>query len=249
MSSLPIALQLYTVRDQMEKDVAGALQAVADMGYTMAEAAGTCGMEPAAFKEAADAAGIKLVSAHVPAPTGGCPCAMIETAKALGVTYLGTGMPGDLREKGLEGYQTHAKNCDAAAKVLAGEGITLCYHNHSFEFVQFDSKYGLDVLYEESTALMAQFDVYWIQHGGEDPAEYITKWKDRCKTLHLKDMLDDEAKTFAEVGEGILDWPKIFEAAAAIQPAYYIVEQDRCAGPSLVSARISIENLKKWGYV
>ncbi len=246
--SLPIALQLYTVRDQMEKDTPGTLKAVADIGYTQVEAAGTCGMEPAAFKEACDAAGLTIISAHVPPPTGGCPCETIQMAKALGVSYLGTGMPGPLREQGLEGFKAHAANCDKAAKALAEEGITLCYHNHSFEFVEFDGKYGLDVLYEESTALMAQFDVYWVLHGGEDPAPYMLKWKDRCKTIHLKDMLDDEAKSFAEVGQGILDWPSIFEAAAEIGVAYYIVEQDRCAGPSLESAKISFDNLKSWGY-
>ncbi len=246
--ALPIALQLYTVRDQMEKDAAGTLKAVADIGYTMVEAAGTYGMEPAAFRDACQAAGLKVVSAHVPPPDGENTQALIDMAQALGVSFLGTGMPGPLREQGLEGYKTHAKNCDAAAKALKEKGVTLCYHNHSFEFVQFDGRYGLDVLYEESEALMAQFDVYWVQHGGEDPAQYMLKWKDRCKTIHLKDMLDDEAKSFAEVGEGVLNWPGIFDAAQQIGVAYYIVEQDRCAGPSLESAKTSFENLKSWGY-
>ena len=250
MSKLPIALQLYTVRDQMEKDVPGTLKAVADMGYENVECAGTAGLSPEDYRKACEAAGLTIVSAHVPAPTGECVCETIEMAIALGVKYVATGMPGPLREQGAEGYRTHAQNCQEAALKFAKQGITFCYHNHSFEFAQFDGKYGLDILYEESSpdSLQAQFDVYWVQHGGEDPAQYMLKWKDRCKTIHLKDMLDDEAKSFAEVGQGILNWPRVFEAAAEIGVDYYIVEQDRCAGPSLESAKISIENLKSWGY-
>ena len=61
-------------------------------------------------------------------------------------------------------------------------------------------------------------------------------------------MLADEKRSFAEVGKGILDWPAIFAAAAKIKPAWYIVEQDTCAGSSIESARISFESLKTWGY-
>ena len=248
MSKLPIALQLYTVRDQMEKDAAGTLNAVADIGYEFVEVAGLAGLSAADFRKLADAAGLKVISGHMSVDD-------IEgtarDAKILGLTFVGCGMPGPLREKGEEGFRTHAKNLEKAAYALKEHGITLTYHNHSFEFVKFGDKYGLDILYGESApdSLQAQFDVYWVQHGGEPPAEYITKWAARCKTIHLKDMLPDEAKTFAEVGEGILDWPAIFEAAAKIKPAWYIVEQDRCQRPSLESAKMSFDNLKKWGYV
>lgn len=247
MSKLPIALQLYTVRDQMEKDVPGTLKAVADMGYENVECAGLVGLSPEGFRKACDAAGLRIVSGHLPIDDVN---EAVRTAQALGISFIACGMPGDLRQKGAEGFRTHAKNLQEKACALKKHGITLTYHNHSFEFEQFDGKYGLDILYEESApdSLQAQFDVYWVLHGGEDPAQYILKWKGRCKTLHLKDMLDDEARSFAEVGEGILDWPTIFKAAEEIQPAWYIVEQDTCAGPSLESARISFENLSKWGY-
>ena len=108
----------------------------------------------------------------------------------------------------------------------------------------------MDILYEESApdTLQAQLDVYWVQHGGVDPVSYIRTWASRCKVLHLKDMLDNEERSFAEVGEGILDWPAIFAAAAEVGVALGIVEQDTCSGPSLDSARISFENLRKWGF-
>ena len=250
MAKLPIALQLYTVRDLMAKDLAGTLKAVAQIGYTHVEAAGFHNLAPADFRQACDAAGLRIVSAHMGLPAEDKLGDLVKDLKALGSAFVCIGMPGDLRQKGAEGYKTHAKNCEKAALALKKSGITLCYHNHSFEFVKFDGKYGLDLLYEGSApdSLQGQFDVYWIQHGNENPAPYLTKWKDRCKLVHLKDMLGDGKKSFAEVGRGILDWPAIFKACAPIRPAWYIVEQDLCAGSSLDSARISFASLKTWGY-
>jgi len=249
VSQLPIALQTYTVRDQMEKDVPGTLKAIADIGYENIEIAGTAGLPAAELRKMCDDAGLSIVSAHMAPPAEDAVSAFADEAKILGISFVVTGMPGELRGSA-EGYRTHAKNCEKIALALKPYGLTLCYHNHSFEFKTFDGKYGLDILYEESApdSLQAQFDVYWVQHGGEDPAAYILKWRDRCKLLHLKDMLGDEKKSFSEVGEGILDWPSIFKAADEIEPAWYIVEQDVCARPSLESAKISFENLKKWGY-
>ena len=249
MSQLPIALQTYTVRDQIEKDVAGTLKAIADIGYKNLELAGTGGATFAEFRKMADDVGLNIVSAHLGLPEEGALSELVDNAATLGLSFVVTGMPGDLRSSG-DGYRTHATNCEKAARALKEHSITLCYHNHSFEFEVFDGKYGLDILYEDSApdSLQAQLDVYWVQHGNVDPAEYILKWKDRCKLLHLKDMLADEKRSFAEVGEGILDWPAIFKAAEETDVAWYIVEQDTCARPTLASAKLSFENLKKWGY-
>ena len=234
----------------MAKDLPGTLRAVAQIGYRNVEAAGFHGLSAADFRAACDAAGLKIISAHMGLPAEDKMADFLRDLRTLGVAFVCIGMPGDLRQQGAEGYRTHAKNCERAAYILRKEGVTLCYHNHSFEFVKFDGKYGLDILYETAAAdsLQAQFDIYWIQHGNENPAAYITKWKSRCKLVHLKDMLGDEKRSFAEVGKGIIDWPAVFKAAARIKPAWYIVEQDICAGPSIDSARLSFESLKKWGY-
>ena len=249
MMTLPVALQLYTVRDEMARDPAGTLKRVADIGYENVECAGLAGLSVEAFRQACDAAGLSIVSAHQGLPEGGAVGAFVADMRTLGTAFTVTGIPGELRGSA-GGYRTHAKRCEEAAFALGEAGITLCYHNHSFEFERFDGTYGLDILYQSSApdSLQAQIDLYWVQHGGEDPAAYILKWKDRCKLLHLKDMAGDETRSFAEVGEGILDWPSIFRAAEEIKPAWYIVEQDVCAGPSLESAEISFDNLKAWGY-
>ena len=130
---------------------------------------------------------------------------------------------------------------------LAERGLVLGYHNHSFEFQQFDGEYGLDIFYRAAHAehVQAEIDVYWVQHGGVDPAEYIRSMPGRTPLIHLKDMAEDGA--FAEVGEGVLAWDSIFDASEANGAAWYIVEQDVCQRPPLESVKISLDNLREMG--
>ena len=93
--------------------------------------------------------------------------------------------------------------------------------------------------------MQGEIDTYWVQHGGEDPAEYIRKMPGRTPLIHIKDMAEDGA--FAEVGEGVLDWEAIFEASEAGGAAWYIVEQDVCQRPPLESVRLTLDNLRKMG--
>ena len=91
-------------------------------------------------------------------------------------------------------------------------------------------------------------DVYWAQYAGVDPAAYIKGHSDRIALIHLKDMTGEgDERTFAEVGEGILDFEPIFAASEAAGAAWYIVEQDTCKGSTLASAQKSLENLRRWG--
>ena len=111
-------------------------------------------------------------------------------------------------------------------------GIDFSYHNHSHEFVRYEGKTWLDMLYEqtEPQQLKAEIDVYWIQHGGGNPVEWVRKCAGREPLLHLKDMsivLPAEQR-FAEVGEGNFDWPAILNAAVKGGVKWYIVEQDNC---------------------
>jgi sugar phosphate isomerase/epimerase len=87
-----------------------------------------------------------------------------------------------------------------------------------------------------------------MKFAGLDPVEFLKSHKDRINLIHLKDM-EPDGKTFAEVGEGIIDFKPIFDAGDTGMVEWYIVEQDICKRPSLESARLSFENLKRWGRV
>jgi sugar phosphate isomerase/epimerase len=91
--------------------------------------------------------------------------------------------------------------------------------------------------------------VYWAQYGGVDPAGYISKLGRRCRLIHLKDMAADAERSFAEVGEGILDMDAIVAAGQAVNVAWYVVEQDQSTKrPALEAARLSLQNMKARGW-
>jgi len=90
-------------------------------------------------------------------------------------------------------------------------------------------------------------DVYWVVKGGDDPAALIRRSAGRVPITHLKDMTGDARATFAEVGEGVLDWAAILAAAEGAGTIWHCVEQDRCDRPPLESARLSLANLRRWG--
>jgi sugar phosphate isomerase/epimerase len=127
--------------------------------------------------------------------------------------------------------------------------MQLCYHNHDFEFRQFDGRYGLDILLgaTDPELVKAEVDTYWVQKTGVDPAAYLRQYAGRCPLVHLKDMTADESRTFAEIGEGSMDWSAIFTAAEAGGAAWYIVEQDTCRRAPLESVAISLRNLQSMG--
>lgn len=251
MASPTIALQLYTVRDLTKDDMAGTLRAVAQMGYQGIELAGYGDLTVPAIADLTRELGLKVVGSHlgftaIQDNLDG----IVSDNRTLGNTHIVCpSIPGEMRGSA-EGYANFARELDALGATLREAGLQLCYHNHAFELEdQFDGQYGLDILYANSdpTQVQAEIDTYWIKRGGGDPAPYIKQYAGRAPLIHIKDMAQDEAKSFAEVGTGILDWPAIFEASESGGAVAYIVEQDICPGNPLDSARLSLENLKKMG--
>ncbi|HEX8551308.1 MAG TPA: sugar phosphate isomerase/epimerase [Abditibacteriaceae bacterium] len=247
MSRPPIAVQLYTLRDLTSKDMAGTLARVAELGYEGIEFAGYGNLEIEAAQRAAKEAGLKVVGNHV-----GFDALrnnfnkVIDDSLLLDNKYLVCpSLPGEQRTK--EGYAAFGKELEEMGARANSAGMTLCYHNHDFEFEQFDGEYGLDLLYANSQPqlVQAEIDTFWVKKGGADPATYIRQYSGRVPLLHIKDMGADGG--FAEVGNGSLDWPSIFAAAEEAGVTAYIVEQDTCPGDPMDSIRQSIENLKNMG--
>lgn len=252
----PIALQLYTLRDLTQTDMKTMLREVAQIGYEGIEPAGYGNLSIQEFAAAKDELGLKVVSNH----TGFSALqddfqSVVEDNRALGNSYIVCpSIPGEMRSS-MEGYKQFAQSLNEIGAKLRGEGMQLCYHNHAFEFEDRfdkgieDGTFGLDVLYENSDPdlVQAELDTYWVRKGGVDPAAYLHKLKGRVPLLHIKDMADDANGSFAEVGNGILDWPGIWAAAEAAGVRAYIVEQDVCPGNPLDSIRLSLENLRKMG--
>ena len=159
-------------------------------------------------------------------------------------------MPRDFHSP--EGLIDFAKKAEHLGRKLSDAGITLSYHNHNFEFKKTAGKTWLEILYENADPayLKAEIDTYWVQAGGGDPAEWITKLSGRVPALHLKDMVigPDNKQRFAEIGEGNMNWSAILAAAEKAGVEWYCVEQDDCYERNpFDSLKISLENLQKMG--
>ena len=251
MEKPKIGLQLYTVREDCAKDFSGTVRKVAELGYEGVELAGDGGLSARELKSLFTDCGLKVAGSHSPIEEIRNRLErVIEFNREVGnrrivCPYL----PTSFQERGRAGYLEAACMLYGAAQRLREVGMTLSYHNHSFEFVRDGEAYLLDTLLEQTAGagVLAEIDTYWIQHGGESPVGYIRKYSGRIELLHIKDMASGPDRAFAEIGSGILDWNSIFTAAEEAGVAWYIVEQDVCPGPPLESAKRSLDYLEARG--
>lgn len=250
MSAITVGLQLYTVRDLLEKDFVGTLNKVRGIGYTHVELAGHGPYSAGDLKNVLTDAGLTPACDHcvIDRLENDINGAIDETL-TLGVKYLVCPWLPEDRRTDESAWKRCAESLNRAGQACRDQGVQLCYHNHSFEFVRIGGRYALDLLYEETDpdCVQAELDTYWVQHGGEDPVAYINRLAGRCPILHLKDMADDPKRSFAEVGRGILDFPAIFSAADSAGTSYGMVEQDVCPGDPLESVTVSLRNLQEMG--
>ncbi len=251
MSRIPVALQMYTVRDDAALDFAGALKKVAEIGYPGIELAGTGGLPAAELKKLLGDLALAVAGTHVAlAQMENDFDSALDYYSKLGAKFITCPwLPEDRRQSG-DDYRRLADVLTEAGARARERGIQLCYHNHAFEFERFGGEAGFDILFgaADPELVKVELDTYWVEFAGESAAVYITKYAGRIPLIHLKDMTGGEQPTFAEVGEGRMDFNAIFSAAEALPGvAWYIVEQDKCARPPLASARISLDNLRKWG--
>ena len=271
MSKLPIGIQLFSVRDYMEKDFAGTLKELKKMGYDAVEFAGLFDYSAKEVKAMCEEAGLIPISAHV-----GLGVIMSDVEKVIG-DYAEIGCKyvaipwasADTDLPGSTGYDKFLKNIKTVADECAKHGMKLLYHNHDFEFAKIDGKNKLDILYADTNpdVLQTQVDTCWAKVGGEDPARYVLKYAGRAPLVHIKDFVGSKSANMYElidggqvkddeknivpfelrpVGYGIQDVLSIFKAAEKAGAEMVIVEQDRPAldRDSLECAKLSIEYIK-----
>ena len=243
--ALPIALQLYTVRDLIAKDYKATVKAVAEAGYAGVETAGFPGITiPEAVKLFKDL-GLKVASAHAGMPVGPDKDKPLDEMEALGCKMLVSG-------KGPDDFATPDKikaTCEVFNEAAANakrRGIAFGVHNHWWEFTKKDGKIPYDIAVELlSPDVFFEIDTYWAKTGGEDPAEMIRKYGARVKLLHVKDGPCKRDVPMTAVGDGILDWPGIVAASKHAQ--WLIVEMDSCATDMMEAVRKSAHYLKSKG--
>jgi sugar phosphate isomerase/epimerase len=249
---LPIMLQLYNVRDELAKDFDGTLKQVASLGYTHVELAlaAAYGKTAAQFKASLDRVGLTAISAHVPfGDMIADPEKSISFHMDIGCKFIVIPFLGDEDRSTGPRYEAVKKEIAKLGGFVNKKGAVLLYHNHEFEFADYNGKYALDDLYDSVPAslLQTEIDVCWAKVGGVDPAAYILKYTGRAPVVHLKDFdssqggklkadydLIGEAKKarqagafpFRAVGRGIQDIPGILKASEQAGARWVVVEQD-----------------------
>jgi sugar phosphate isomerase/epimerase len=255
MSKIKVGLQLFTVRDEIEKDLFGALKQVANIGYQTVELMRYDGVTGEELKKMLDDLGLVACCSHFPVSFNHLDKLRTELGReiefnlAIGSSFIATPWTAVNQFTTKEEFTHFYAALSMISQEAKKHGLQHLYHNHDFELQQRDGKYLLDAIYEaiDEDMLKAEFDLYWLKKAGVDPLAYILKYKGRCPIVHLKDMTGDGRQYFAELGSGIIDFSSIFTAAEEIGIQYYIVEQDQCERPSMESAKMSFDYLKSIG--
>lgn len=257
-------LALYTIRDDMGKDPKAVLKKVSDIGYAYVEAAGYdngkyYGMEPADFKNYLQEIGLIPISTHQSSITLDNADQQIADAKAAGFKYFVIPIPPmghfkfnmEDRTMGMsDDLELLADIYDTIGKKCKDAGLELLYHNHNFEYIENDNgivpiDYFLTHCNPEYVNF--QMDLYWVTKAGADPVAYFEKYPGRFKLWHVKDM-DKEGK-FAPVGDGTIDFARIWKKRKKSGMKYYFVEQDQTFGQKPMEViQISHDGLKKLGF-
>ncbi len=248
---MEIGAQLYTVRDSCQNlaDFAETLKKVADIGYRNVQVSGTCPYPAQWLKEHLDRNGLKCVLTHIPVPrlTGELD-QVISEHEVFGCDYIGLGWWAFDPEKDMS-WEKWVETFPPIAKKIAQAGKLFMYHNHDQEFKKIGGRLVMEKLMEAVSADQMGFtvDTFWVQAGGGDPAQWLEKLSGRIPCIHLKDFA--YGRKMAVVGEGNINFARVFQMAQAGGTQYMLVEQDDCGGEDPFQClRRSYEYLRAWGF-
>ena len=239
-----IGVQLYTVRDEMKKDVAATLAKVAQIGYNDVEFAGYFDKKPLEIKALLDANGLKAPSSHIsiePDPWK----AALAAAPVVGHQYLVLAWIPEEQRRTLDDWKRAADRLNKAGADAKAAGVQFAYHNHDFEFKPIDGRIPYDILLSSTDPKLVQLeiDLYWITRGGQDPLAYFAKWPGRIPMVHVKDSMGAPEHKMTDVGHGTIAWPRIFAREDQAGIKYAFVEHDQPADP-FASIKASYDYLK-----
>lgn len=260
-----IGLQLYTVRDAMAKDPAGTLAQLAKIGYNSVEGATYTGsqqfygMTPPAFAALLKQNGMIMPSSHYrlgEEQVNGAPALgtmlhdwdrAVDDAAAVGAKYMVCAYLSEAERGGLDHYKYVADQLNKAGERAHKAGLQLCYHNHDFEFPAQAGQRPYDILLNstDKNLVKMELDLYWVTKAGQDPLALFKQHPGRFPLWHVKDMDRTPQRAFTEVGNGSIDFRKIFTHAKEAGLAYFFVEQDSTPGSPFDSVAKSFAYIKK----
>jgi len=251
--SLPVALQLYSVRNEAAADLPGTLAQIKAMGYQGVELAGIPeGYSAQQVQELLQKIGLEPISAHIPLDELlADPVSTLRAYREIGCRYVAIPFLPEERRPGSTGFAQTIADIRRLGTLCGEQGLTLLYHNHDFEFVKLGERYGLDVLYDEVDAslLQTEIDTCWVKVAGVNPSAYLLQYSGRAPVVHLKDFYmkdgkrpeklyelmgvqsdgkqaEEELFGFRPVGEGQQDMPAVLASCEQAGASWVVVEQD-----------------------
>lgn len=235
-----IGLQLWSIREEAEKDLLGTIRTVSEMGYKGVQFAGFFENDANDVKIKLDKYNIKPAGAHVQIDL--LRDQLDETLKYHQIIgndlIIVPWLPEEFRTT-KDDYLRTAELLNGIGKKLYDRGFTLAYHNHDFEFNSFEGKTGLDILFEhtEPNHLKMELDCFWATYTKHDPLDIIDKYAHRCVSLHIKDLQTNEDKPIStEIGKGSLPLNEYVNKGKEVGVKWMIVEQEHFTKDPLESA-------------
>jgi sugar phosphate isomerase/epimerase len=249
MPNIPIALQLYSVREDCAKDLPCVLKSVAAMGYTGVEFAGYHGRTAQELRMMLDDFGLQCAGTHTAFDTL-LPERVSETVefnRILGNKYLiAPSLPESHRNSKAAWLETAALFNEAAAAVKP-HGMVVGYHNHHVEFQPMDGELPWDTFFGNTTEdVVMQLDTGNALHGGADPVPFLQRYPGRALTVHLKEYSATDDTVL--IGDGDVRWEEVFSLCENYGGTeWYIVEQESYAFPPLDCVNICLQRLREMG--
>jgi sugar phosphate isomerase/epimerase len=247
-----IGLQLYSLRDVINKDVKGTLKQVADFGYKELETYGykdgsLFGMKAAEFGSYVKSLGMRVTSGHYGVD-------QVKTnwekacadAKEVGQEYVAVAWMDKQYYSTMSELKKLLETFNKAAETAKAHGLHFAYHNHDFEFGKVDGEVIYDVMLKELDPKLVSFemDLFWVVYANQNPVDYFAKHPGRFQQWHVKDMTKEDRTKNANVGTGTIDFKSIFAKSKEAGLKHFYIEQETYPVAPVESIKESIAGLK-----
>ena len=224
-----VGIQLYTVRAGMQRDFEGTLARIAEIGYQDVEFAGYFGRTPAQVRAALNLAGLAGVATHIPgADVAADPDRIVAETAEIGCQYLVAAWIDQGERQTIADWQRWAERFNRTGEKAKAAGIRFAYHNHDYEFGRLQNQLPYDVLIRSTDSGLVSFemDLYWLIKAGHDPLAYFARYGARFPLLHVKDSAGAPEHRMVDVGDGSIDFRRIFSRREQAGVRHYFVEHD-----------------------
>jgi sugar phosphate isomerase/epimerase len=248
-ATVPVALQLYSIREDCERDLPGTLQAVAEMGYEGVEFAGYYGRSARELHTMLDDLGLAVAGTHISLDTllGDQLAETVAFNRALGNRFLIVPSLTEERRSSHQAWLETAELFNEIAGKLGKEGMVTGYHNHTIEFAPLDGELPWDTFFGNTRQeVVMQMDLGNALHGGADPIPFLERYPGRAVTVHLKEF--SKTNPQALIGAGEVRWEDAFRICETTGGTeWYIVEQESYTYPPLECVDRCLRALRAMG--